>query len=103
MKSLKGKLILETCLICVICLGIASLISYINTSGELRNKESENAEALAAKSAEEIELWIKEQEVFLDTVAATIEVEAMTDHDRLLTYLTNLLEGYNEDDILYDI
>ena len=103
MKSLKGKLILETCLICVICLGIASLISYINTSGELRNKESENAEALAAKSAEEIELWIKEQEVFLDTVAATIEVEAMTDHDRLLTYLANLLEGYNEDDILYDI
>ena len=50
MKSLKGKLILETCLICVICLGIASLISYINTSGELRNKESENAEALAAKA-----------------------------------------------------
>ena len=48
-------------------------------------------------------MWIKEQEVFLDTVAATIEVEAMTDHDRLLTYLTNLLEGYNEDDILYDI
>lgn len=103
MKSLKGKLILETCLICVICLGIASLISYINTSGELKNKESENAKALAANGAEGIELWMKEQEVFLDTVAATIEVENKTDHDLLLAYLTSLLENYNEDDVLYDI
>lgn len=103
MKSLKGKLILETCLICVICLGIASLISYINTSGELKNKESENAEALAAKSAEEIQLWIKEQEVFLDTVSATIEVENKTEHEPLLVYLTNLLENYNDNDVLYDI
>lgn len=103
MKSLKGKLILETCLICVICLGIASLISYINTSGELKNKESENAEALAAKSAEEIQLWLKEQEVFLDTVAATIEVENKTEHEPLLLYLTNLLEDYNDDNVLYDI
>ncbi len=103
MKSLKTKLILETCLICVICLGITSFISYISTSGELKNKESENAEALAEKSAEEIELWIKEQEVFLDTVAASIEVEAKTEHEPLLTYLTNLLENYNDNDVLYDI
>lgn len=103
MRSLKGKLILETCLICVICLGVASLISYLNTSGELKNKESENAEALAANSAEGIELWMKEQEVFLNTVAATIEVENKTDHDSLLPYLTDLLENYNENDILYDI
>lgn len=103
MKSLKGKLILETCLICVICLGVASLISYLNTSGELKNKESENAEALAANSAEGIELWMKEQEVFLNTVAATIEVENKTDHDSLLPYLADLLENYNENDVLYDI
>lgn len=47
MKSLRGKLIIETCFICVICLGIASFMSYVNTSGELRNKESENAKSLA--------------------------------------------------------
>lgn len=103
MKSLKGKLILETCLICVICLSIASLISYVNTSGELQNTERENAESLARNSAEEIELWLKEQAVFLDTVAATIEIDGRTEHEPLLTYLTELLENHNKDNVLYDI
>lgn len=103
MRSLRGKLILETCLICVICLGIASLISYVSTSGELRNKERQNAQSLAENSAEEIEMWIKEQEVFLDTVTDTIEIEGKTEHDALLSYLTQLLESHNEDNVLYDI
>ena len=103
MKSLRGKLILETCLICAICLGVASFISYTNTSGELKNKESENARALAENSSVEIELWLREQEVFLDTVAQTIIVQVKTDRARLLAYLTNLLENCNEDGVLYDI
>lgn len=103
MKSLRGKLILETCFICVICLAVASLISYVNTSGELQTKESESARALATKSAEEIQLWMKEQEVFLDTVAATVEIEGKTEHELLLTYLTELLENHNTDNVLYDI
>lgn len=103
MKSLRGKLIIETCFICVICLGIASFMSYINTSGELRNKESENAKSLATESAEEIQLWIKEQEIFLDTVAATVEIEDKTEHEPLLAYLTELLENHNTDNVLYDI
>ena len=103
MKSLRGKLILETCFICVICLAVASLISYSNTSGELKTKESENAKALATRSAEEIQLWMKEQEVFLDTVAATVEIEGRTEHEPLLTYLTQLLENHNTGNVLYDI
>ena len=103
MKSLRGKLIIETCFICVICLGIASFMSYVNTSGELRNKESENAKSLATKSAEEIQLWIKEQEVFLNTIAATVEIEGKTEHEPLLAYLTELLENHNTDNVLYDI
>lgn len=103
MGSLRGKLILETCLICVVCLGIASLISYISTSGELRNKEREDAQSLAENSAEEIEMWIREQEIFLDTVTDTIEIEGKTEHDELLIYLTQLLESHNEDNVLYDI
>lgn len=103
MKSLKGKLILETCLICMICVGIASVINYVNTSGELKNQERENAESLAWNSADEIELWLKEQEVFLDTIAATIEVDGRTEHASLLTYLTELLENHNKDNVLYDI
>lgn len=103
MKSLRVKLILETCFICVICLAVASLISYVNTSGELKTKESENAKALATNSAEEIQLWMREQEVFLDTVAATVEIEGKTEHEPLLAYLTQLLENENEGNVLYDI
>lgn len=103
MKSLKGKLVLETCLICVICLTIASVINYVNTSGKLKNTESENAESLAKSSAEEIGIWLKEQEVFLDTVAATIEIDGRTQQGTLLAYLEDLLEDYNEDNVLYDI
>lgn len=103
MKGLRGKLILETCLICVICLGVMALISYFNASGELKNKERENAAFLAERSAEKIELWIKEQEVFLDTVAATVELEKNTAPDTLFTYLNALLETHSKDDILYDL
>lgn len=103
MKSLRAKLILETCFICVICLGIASYMSYVNTSGELKNKESENAKSLATESAQEIQLWMKEQEVFLDSIAATIEIENKTEQEPLLAYLTELLQNYNEDNVLYDI
>lgn len=103
MKGLKGKLILETCLICMICLSIASVINYVNTSGDLKDKERENAESLALSSAGEIELWLKEQAVFLDTIAATIEIEERTEHEPLLTYLTELLKDHNEDNVLYDI
>lgn len=103
MKGLKGKLILETCLICMICLSIASVINYVNTSGDLKDKERENAESLALGSAGEIALWLKAQEVFLDTIAATIEVEERTEHAPLLAYLTELLEDHNKDNVLYDI
>lgn len=103
MKSLKGKLVLETCLICVICLTISSVISYVNTSGELKNTERENAESLVQKSAEEIEFWLKEQAIFLDTVADTIEIDGRMEHGPLLIYLTELLENHNKDNVLYDI
>lgn len=103
MKSLRGKLIIETCFICVICLTVASFISYVNTSGELKTKESENAKSLATRSAEEIQLWMREQEVFLNTIAATVEIEGKTEHELLLTYLTELLENHNTGNVLYDI
>lgn len=103
MKSLRGKLILETCIICVICLGIASFMNYMSTSEELWDKERESAQSLAEKSADKIELWIREQEIFLDTVADTVGIEGKTEQEPLLVYLTQLLESYNEDNVLYDI
>lgn len=58
MKGLKGKLVLATCMICMVCLGITASVSYFNASGKLKSKESESALLLAEKSAGEIETWI---------------------------------------------
>lgn len=103
MKSLKSKLILITCMICVICLGITASVSYYNASGKLKEKESESALLLAEKSAGQIDAWMKEQRAFLDTIAASIEAWGSTEHDELCVYLTYLLENCNENDTLYDI
>ncbi len=103
MKSLKGKLIMITCMICVICLGITASVSYFNASGKMKEKEGESARLLAEKSAGQIEAWMKEQAAFLNTIAASIEAGGSTDHEELCVYLTYLLENCNEDDVLYDI
>lgn len=103
MQSLKGKLVLAVCMICVICLGITASVSYLNASDKLKGKESEKALLLAQKSAEEIESWLKEQAAFMGTVASFIELEGITDPDQLRESLTQLLENCNEDDTLYDI
>ena len=103
MKSLKSKLILITCMICVICLGITASVSYFNASGKLKEKESESALLLAEKSAGQIEAWMKEQAAFLNTIAASIEADGDTDHEELCVYLAYLLENCNENGVLYDI
>ena len=103
MKSLKGKLILATCVICIICLGITVSFSYFNASGELKGKESENALLLAEKSASQIETWMGKQTSFLDAVAESIEVKGITEYEELCDYLTPLLESSDENDTLYDI
>ncbi len=103
MKNLKSKLILITCMICVICLGITASVSYFTASGKLKEKEGESAQLLAEKSAGQIDAWMKEQAAFLDTIAASIEADGSTDHEELCDYLTYILENCNEDDVLYDI
>ncbi len=103
MKNLKSKLILITCMICVICLGITASVSYFNASGKLKEKEGESAQLLAEKSAGQIDAWMKEQAAFLDAIAASIEADGSTDHEELCAYFTYILENCNEDDVLYDI
>lgn len=103
MRNLKGTLILTTCLICLICIGATATISYSNASKKLREREDENMRLLAEKSAGQVDVWMRGQAEFLNTVAASMEVQKNTDHDGLCTYFASLLEGYNKDGVLYDI
>lgn len=105
MKNLKGKLIITTCLICMICIGITAAISYSIASGKLMDKESSNARLLAEKSAGEIAAWVQEQAAFLDTVASSMEISGNTDYKYLCNYLGSFLKKNAEDGdgSLYDV
>lgn len=103
MKSLKGKLTLVTCIICVFCLLITAVISYKTASSQISQKEIEKAELLAQKNAEEIDSWINGYAHDLQVIAGTLEAEKQTDFDKIATYLKELLEHQNEEDVIYDI
>lgn len=104
MKSLKAKLIVTTCIICVICLFLTSGISYGIASRRLYDKESSNAELLARQNAEKIAEWIHGYVIYLDTVASSMEVLNLNDFEGQCVFLKDMLEKSNAaDDTLYDI
>lgn len=104
MKSLKGKFIVVTCMICMICLFLTSSISYKVASGHLYDQESSNAALLAQQNAEKIAEWIHGYVVYLETAAASMEVLRITDFDEQCAFFRDMLQKNNEkDDTLYDI
>lgn len=104
MQSLKGKFIMATCMICVICLLLTSGISYKIALGYLYDKESRGAEFLAQQNAEKIAEWIHGYVVYLDTVASSMEVLEITDFEEQCVFLKDMLQKSNAaDDTLYDI
>lgn len=104
MKSLKGKLIFTTCIICIICLLLTSVISYNIASQRLYDKESSNAELLAKQSAKQIGEWVHGYATYLETVAANMEALNMEDFEVQCTYMKEMLaKNTEEDDTLYDI
>lgn len=103
MKSLKGKLTLVTCIICIVCLVITATISYRIASSQISEEESEKAELLAERSAEEIDSWVNGYAYYLQVTAATLEAQKMTDFDQVASCLKDLIENHNEEEIIYDI
>ena len=103
MRSLRGKLIVATCVSCLFCLLITAVVSYGIASDKLQEKESSNALQQAQISAEEIDKWIYGYQVYLSTAANTLEAENLTEFAKATSYNAKLLNDYNEDGILYDI
>lgn len=103
MKTLRGKLIVTTCISCLFCLLITAIFSYNIASGKLQTKESSNALKQAQVSAEQVDKWLNGYQVYLDIVSATMEAEKITGFQDATSYLTKLLNDYNDEGILYDI
>lgn len=103
MKSLRNKLVLATCLICLVCLGITVTASYFTAAGKMREKEKESALLLAQNNASLISQWMEKQSSFLHGIGAALEIGENMEPEYLSVYLTSLLENYNEEGVLYDI
>ena len=103
MKSLKRKLRVVTCIICIVCLGITAAISYNITSSKMSQKEEEKAELSAEKNAQEIETWLNGYATYLEVTAGTMEAQKMAEPENIAQYLQELLQNQNEDGIIYDI
>lgn len=89
MKSLKLKLIVVTCIICIICLFLTSGISYTVASRRLYDKEGSNAELLAKQNSEKIAEWIHGYVIYLDTVADEMEASGITDFEEQCAFLSS--------------
>ena len=103
MKSLKKKLRVVTCIICIVCLGITAAISYNIASSKMSQKEEEKAELSAEKNAQEIETWLNGYATYLEVTAGTMEAQKMVEPENIAQYLQELLQNQNEDGIIYDI
>ena len=103
MKSLKKKLRVVTCIICIVCLGITAAISYNIASSKMSQKEEEKAELSAEKNAQEIETWLNGYATYLEVTAGTMEAQKMAEPEKIAQYLQELLQNQNEDGIIYDI
>ena len=103
MKSLKRKLRVVTCIICIVCLGITAAISYNIASSKMSQKEEKKAELSAEKNAQEIETWLNGYATYLEVTAGTMEAQKMAEPENIAQYLQELLQNQNEDGIIYDI
>lgn len=103
MKSLKTKLVLNTCLITIVCLCILSGISYFKSSGIVEDTTKETYTVRAKKCGAEIESWIKEQAQIVVNEKQAIEIQNNYEQKYLSDYLTPIVNDYNADGYIYDL
>lgn len=101
--SVQKKFIIIVCSICFICITVTSIVGYSAASSELKEKSTENAAVLASNYANQINNWIWEKAVFLDTVAESMILVNNLDRDYLHTYFNEILANSNSDNSIYDL
>lgn len=101
--SVQKKFIIIVCSICFICITVTSIVGYSVASNELKEKSTENAVVLASNYANQINNWIWEKAVFLNTVAESMILVNNLDREYLHTYFNQILANSNLDHSIYDL
>ncbi|QHI71330.1 sensor histidine kinase [Aminipila terrae] len=101
--SVQKKFIIIICSICLICITLTSFIGYSAASSELKAKSTENASILASDYANQINNWIWEKAVFLNTVAESMILVKNLDRNYLHSYFNQILKNSNMNNTVYDL
>lgn len=103
MKSLRGRLIRTTSIITVLCLLVTAIISYSIASRIMEESAREKYETVAESMAAQIGAWIDEQAQVLVNEKQAIEIVGNFEHDYMCSYLTSVVNDYNEEGYIYDL
>lgn len=101
--SVQKKFIIIVCTICLICIVFTSMVGYSTASGALKEKSTQNANLLSSTYANEINNWIWEKAVFLNTVAESMILINNFDKAYLHKYFEEILKQSNKENSIYDI
>lgn len=101
--NVQKKFIMIVCSICLICIVLTSIVGYSTASKALKEKSTYNAHILASNYANEINNWIWEKAVFLNTVAEAMTFINNVDRQYLHEYFNETLRTCNKENSIYDI
>ncbi|MDD3364764.1 MAG: cache domain-containing protein, partial [Syntrophomonas sp.] len=91
-SSLKTKLVLATCVICLFCLFMVCTVSYIISYNEVKEAINQKAAESVMKTASEFNTWFVEQGQAVTGIVEDIEINNDFGDQYLLSYLTSKLK-----------
>lgn len=99
MKSIKSKITLITCLLCVLSLIVSFAITYTISYNSLINESKDKVSTYADKESETINGWLESQGKIIDGVSDYVESMDTVDNNKIMEYFRKQLKsnGYASD------
>lgn len=103
MNSLKTRLVGITCIITLLCLLFTASISYSIASRHIHAESMDRYNLLTEATASQINAWLAEQAQLVINQKNAIEITGNYNMDHLVSYLTPIVEDYNDNGYIYDL
>ena len=98
--KIKSKIVLFTCIICIVSVFLVFLINYKSTAGKLLSEMEDNSRNSAKIIGKEIDQWLSIQKNSLKEIASSLEYNDDFEFEYVHNYLKKQTE-LNEGNIYY--
>jgi len=102
-QSLQMRILITVCLLVLLFFGITAKVTTDIASKQMKDEVTEHYKMLASKTTEEASGWFDAEVQIVVNHKATIEIMDNYDCDFLTSYLTRIVEDYNEHGYIYDL